>query len=783
MIRSLIKIAIVLVCSLLLFQSNSLKAQVISNNVAISVSSGIVVQGDTLENNISGLISNNGVVALRGHFINSGATIGDGIYNIAGNWVNTGIFNPGASTVNFLGNSNQSITSPGGEIFNNLSINNSGASSINRIILLNSVNVSGTLTITLGNIETGANKLFLSNQSSASLNYTSTTGSRVIGQFERGIDNTGNYLFPIGSNTNYNPLNLNMNIAPVAGSVLSEFINTDPGSAGLPFPDDSVEVYQAYDDGYWSLTANGFSSDNFNINMDGAGFTPAVQDITRIIKRQTGGDWSLDGTHSDAIGSVTYRNTLTGGISVAGNHFGFGQVRPRIWTHPADTAVCDGTVAMFTVTTTGRGPLTYQWQENQGSGWANISDGSVYLGTNTAFLRLFPTTLSMSGYQYRVIITDYHGNFTVSNPATLTVNPIPEAFATPDSDTLCNNGTISFVVTSDVPGTTFELEVVYSGSITGASSSTGLVDGETINQILTNPGDDVDSVIYRIIPTGPDPTDCVGICDTVKVWVNPTPRAIPVIYADRICNLETAEVELTTPTVMTHGILQFDYTVTLTSGAVGNSDPFSDLDQGHLISFSYENSSDTVQSVFYHITPKSVGTGCASGPIETAEVKIHPIPVHDIVVTNPLTCGGGSDLALRAIVSSGTEPLSIDWYGPFGIEYHDTLEIGNLYGGTYYITVTDNLGCVASDQEVHTKAIPTPVFDPILKDPYYIAHTECYDSNDGEMLVGIQTSENLPFTYWVVRDNSDTVKIDTLRYEFDQLDPATYDTIHNLIPG
>ncbi|MCK4630271.1 MAG: hypothetical protein KAT40_02450, partial [Bacteroidales bacterium] len=135
MIRSFKKIAIVLFCCLLFLQSNTLFAQVLNNNgAAISVTNGVVVQGDTLENT-AGNISNNGTIGLRGHYINIGTTSGNGIYNIEGNWTNTGVFNPGTSTVNFMGNNNQSIISTGGEIFNNLTINNSGASATNRIVL------------------------------------------------------------------------------------------------------------------------------------------------------------------------------------------------------------------------------------------------------------------------------------------------------------------------------------------------------------------------------------------------------------------------------------------------------------------------------------------------------------------------------------------------------------------------------------------------------------------------------------------------------------------------
>jgi len=247
--------------------------------------------------------------------------------------------------------------------------------------LSNNVNVSGTLSISQGNVVTGVYTLYLTNQTPASLNYTSLSGSRIIGLFERGVNGTGNYLFPLGSNSNYNPLNLTINTTPTAGSVLSEFIVADLGSSGLPLPDPPVEVYQAFNDGYWSLIANGFSSNDFNINMDGAGFTPVVQNITRVIKRPSVGDWLLDGTHSDAIDTVAYRNNLTGGISATGNHFGLGMARPLVWDHPADTAVCDGTNAFFKVVATGLDPLSYQWQEKRGAGWNNIYDAGIYSGT------------------------------------------------------------------------------------------------------------------------------------------------------------------------------------------------------------------------------------------------------------------------------------------------------------------------------------------------------------------------------------------------------------------
>jgi len=756
------KIVIVLCFSLLFFQSNTLFAQVINNNgAAISVTNGVVVQGDTLENT-AGLITNNGTIGLRGHYINIGTTSGNGIYNIAGNWTNTGIFNPGTSTVNFMGNNNQSITSTGGEIFNNLIINNTGASPINRIVLLNNVNVSGTFTFTLGNIETGANKLFLSNQTITSLNYTSVTGSRVIGKFERGINNTGNYLFPIGSDSNYNPLNLNLNITPTAGSVLSEFIDADPGSSGLPLPDVDVEVWEAYDDGYWSLTSTGFSCGDYNINLDGSGFLTPIQDITRIIKRPVAGAWLLDGTHSDAIGFVGYRHNLTGDILTTGNHFGFGRARPLILDHPADTAVCDGESASFSVSARGRFPLSYQWQENRGFGWNDISDAGIYSGTTTDLLQLSTTTLVMNGYQYRVIVTDYHENFNISDAAFLTVNPLPVATATPERDTICNNQTTYIVLTSDVPNTTFALEVVYNGSIIGAST---ILNVDTIKQTLTNPGNNVDSVIYRIIPTGPDPTYCGGTADTAVVLVNPTPNIIPLIDAERICNNGQTGITLTTPTTLTDGIVTFDYTA-ISTGAPGDLTGYTASDAGLInndrLIQTLTNSTDTIQSVIYTITPRALETGCDDGPFINVEVKVHPRPIDTVIITSRNSCFGNAEGSLDLILAKGTGPFEIIWDGPNQYRREGIEDIDSLFAGLYYVQVTDFLGCIAND----TSFIDAPL--PILgsigsptKPPLKTANISCIDGSDGEVYFRFGDGIYPPYNYWFINPEGDTIDTGT----------------------
>ncbi|MFP4024092.1 MAG: PKD-like domain-containing protein [Thiohalospira sp.] len=645
-------ILIALACMVMFIQPNRVQAQVMNvEGVYFSVTNGTHVQGDTLENT-SGNITNEGTINLNGHYKNMGSTAGNGFYNLKGDWLNTGTFTAGTSSVNFFGDTAQKVLT-GGDQFYNLIINNSGASlATNRIILLSNVNVSNSLAIQQGNVETDTNILYLVNPDPDSLKYTSTTGSRVIGKFERGVDRIANYLFPVGSEENYNPLNLNLNEAPNAGSVLSEFVAAIPDSAGLPLPDagyldpaDSVEVYRVDSAGYWSLTArNDFTIDDFDINMDGTGFSTPYQNATRVIKRPEGGSWIVDGKHRDADGAVIQRDNLTGGIESTGTDFGWGHIRPRIQTQPADTAICDGESAAFSVVATGRRPLSYEWQvlPTSGGGWQTITDDETYDNSDTDTLLIISADTSMNGYKYRVIITDSLDNFKRSNSqATLTVNPRPEVLAIPQMDTICDGETTYVEFTTTVPGSSYEVEVIYDGVITGATDES-LALGATLEQQLFNPTLNYDSVVYRIVPYGPFSTNCEGTADTVVIWVEPTVEINAV--DDTICNGSATNIMVTSPNTTTNGI-RYTWTVTDNPDVTGESNS---TGQGNDISTAIvqnlTNNSQSKQLVQYTITPWTVnasGNNECTDAGEVITIDIWVEPTVEITASNDTLCDGG----------------------------------------------------------------------------------------------------------------------------------------------
>jgi hypothetical protein len=97
---------------------------------------------------------------------------------------------------------------------------------------------------------------------------------------------------------------------------------------------------------------------------------------------------------------------------------------------PANQTICTDKVATFTaVTTGGTGPFSYQWQVSTNNGnppWTNVTNGGVYSGATTATLTITAPPVSMSGYQYRVLVNGAAPcAAAISRSAILTVNPLP----------------------------------------------------------------------------------------------------------------------------------------------------------------------------------------------------------------------------------------------------------------------------------------------------------------------------------------------------------------------
>ena len=252
----------------------------------------------------------------------------------------SGTFNVGtnSNTVNYSRTSAQDIRDV---IYWNLTTSGGGTKT-----LLGNTTIDGTLTMTSGNISTGAYSLILANYAASSLSYNSGI---VIGNFERYINQTAqNYFFPVGIAGQIHSLTARFSNL-TAGSILVRYISGDPGNTGLPLNDaDNSQISEQFTTGYWSaLAKNGFTSTSYNIDLDATGFGPyTINAGTRVLKRtDTGGSWTLDGSHADATGSTIKRTGLNGISNAgAGTQFGAGRPGPRITSQPVPSTVCENTV-------------------------------------------------------------------------------------------------------------------------------------------------------------------------------------------------------------------------------------------------------------------------------------------------------------------------------------------------------------------------------------------------------------------------------------------------------
>jgi gliding motility-associated-like protein len=766
---------------LLLLPGKNASAQVITNeSAAIYLTPGIVVGSKDLINNGVGDLGNNGTINLSRDFTSVANTWGDGLYRIGGNWTNNCIsFVPGSSTVVFNGAANQSIIRSGGETFHSLSISNTGIAPTNRVNISNDVTVAGTLSMSTGNVNASTFTFYLSNQAAASLNYTSVTGSRIFGKFERGINQNSTYLFPLGTIRYYNPANLKINSIISAGSVLSHFDTLPaPGNAGLPIPDPPVEIAETYPDAFWSLTPkNTFSSNDFNINLNATGFIDTIWSTTRVVKRTSGGPWTVDGTHQivDTIRNVVYRNNLTGNLAPTGTEFALGRAHPLITRHPRDTIVCEHANPVFSVIATGAGRLTYRWYKNG----VIITNGPGYTGNRSATLTVNDVDLSDAGTYY-CIVSDRYRNKTTSLSATLIVNKIPVATVSVAMQPHeCSNIAFDNIVLGEsyiVPGTTYIWTRNDDPDIVTLIPLSGTVPniGDVLGGSFTNTGLAPITITFNIIPIGPAPTFCVGLPIQSTVVVNPTPRVFPVNTKPEMCFAGTTNITLTTPSTMTQGAITFDYTVFLTGTPgqlTGDIAPKVNLVPGHKIVYQYWNYSDTMRSVYYTITPRNNSLpGCVYDSIRVPEVKVHPRPMQSVSVTTPFTCEGGSAGVITTILSRNSKPDQIRWIRTFQPDTtyttyanSDNLNV-HFAGFNYRVTVTDAFGCSNTSSTVPVNGAEFNTTFIQKEYPDSLFGTYCRGDANGEISVFEETSTTAipPYLFWIVRNGLDTVAIDTL---------------------
>ncbi|MCB2194207.1 MAG: HYR domain-containing protein, partial [Bacteroidetes bacterium] len=395
-------------------------------------STGVFTTSPTA-NTVNNLIINNatGVTQSQNFNVTGDCHFQSGAFTLNGNTLNlngtttitSGTITGSSSSSIGIGSSNNAgmvLPSISGGL-QNFTVNKTGTD--NSVTLSSNLYVGTLLTMINGNIKVNGNSFYLSNTSAASLSYS---GGTVIGAFERAIGSASTYLYPLGDATGNNHYaSITVNTLDASGSLIFEFIAGDPGSTGLPLEENSLVVSSQHTTGYWSaLAQNSFSTSDFDLDLNASTFSD-INLGSRIIKRTDGGSWTLDGTHTDATGNIVKRSSLTGDIHNAstGTQFCIGKTKPKISVQPTDqTDICVGASAGFSITASGRIPLTYQWYK-VGSPDTQLTDVGDISGATSDNLTISNIELADAGGYY-CIVTDDASNTARSDTADLIVDSI-----------------------------------------------------------------------------------------------------------------------------------------------------------------------------------------------------------------------------------------------------------------------------------------------------------------------------------------------------------------------
>ncbi|MCX6243595.1 MAG: T9SS type A sorting domain-containing protein [Bacteroidetes bacterium] len=366
----------------------------------------------------------------------------------------------------------------------------------------------------------------------------------------------------------------------------------------------------------------------------------------------------------------------------------------------------------------------------------NVANGAtIVLVANVADVPICPAyTITVTGLAVTCTGSPISFNYTV--------NPSPNAVATPSSQTICSGSAITTIALSgSVAGTTYNWTRDNTVSVTGiAASGSGNISGS-----LTNTTFAPITVTFTITPTA---NGCSGTPVTATVLVNPTPNAIATPSSQTICSGSAiTTIALTSSTAGTTYTWTRDNTATVTGIAASGS--------GN-ISGTLTNTTTAPVTVTFTITPTA--NGC-TGPTTTATVLVNPTPNALATPSSQTICSGATITTI--VLTSSTTGTTYTW------TRNNTATVtgiaasgsGNISGSltnttfapitvTFTITPTAN-GCAGPTTTATVLVNPTP---NAIATPS--SQTICSAS---AITTIVLTSSTTGTTYTWTRDNTVTV--------------------------
>ncbi len=196
-------------------------------------------------------------------------------------------------------------------------------------------------------------------------------------------------------------------------------------------------------------------------------------------------------------------------------------------SQPVNENACEGGDASFSISASGSTNLTYQWQEDQGSGFVDMSNGSGITGVTTTTLQLSSLVETMDAFQYRCVISGDNAADVVSDVANLSISMGPEITSQPNDQTVDEGLNITFSVTAIGDNLSYQWEkegIDISGATTNtlSLSSVSLADAGAYQCSIGNDCGVEDSSIANLnVSDSSNPLNVGGNVDRLLIYPSP----------------------------------------------------------------------------------------------------------------------------------------------------------------------------------------------------------------------------------------------------------------------
>ncbi|MEP7169062.1 MAG: GEVED domain-containing protein, partial [Bacteroidota bacterium] len=366
-------------------------------------------------------------------------------------------------------------------------------------------------------------------------------------------------------------------------------------------------------------------------------------------------------------------------VSVPGCSANLGSVTinaPSFTTISTFTAICgtSSTTPDLSFTPSFGAGATYQWQSSPaGAGtWSNIGGA-----TNTTYTAPAGSITSNTDFQCVISCGGIPIPGSPSSTATITVNPVPTVSASPTSNSVCSPGGTAAVLTATGSAATYAWLPV-----TGLTPSSGI--GSPVSALPAG------TTTYTVTAT--NSFGCTAT-STASVTVVAGPVVTATATPNAVCPGSNVQLDATVLAGVTY---DWSTNSTFITGATNIPDPVAVA---------------VTSNQTYIVIATSTSSGCMNTQTVPVTVNAPPQPLASsnapICETFQLALFGYNNASGQSTGNSWA------WTGPgsySAASQNPTISsaTSTINSGTYYLTVTNNLGCTASAS--HEVAVnPNPV--------------------------------------------------------------------------